>query len=166
MLNLAVDMQLYFKEIKSPVGILKLVAHEQALVAALWENEKLNRVKLAELKEDNLHAILQKTEQQLFEYFAGQRKVFDLNLDFNGTEFQNSVWKSLLAIPFGETRTYKEVAEYIGNIKAVRAVGTAIGKNPISIIVPCHRVIGINGKLVGFASGLENKGILLNLESK
>lgn len=166
MLNLAVDMQLYFKEIKSPVGILKLVAHEQALVAALWENEKLNRVKLAELKEDNLHAILQKTEQQLFEYFAGQRKVFDLNLDFNGTEFQNSVWKSLLAIPFGETRTYKEVAEYIGNIKAVRAVGTAIGKNPISIIVPCHRVIGINGKLVGFAGGLENKGILLNLESK
>lgn len=166
MLNLAVDMQLYFKEIKSPVGILKLVAHEQALVAALWENEKLNRVKLAELKEDNLHAILQKTEQQLFEYFAGQRKVFDLNLDFNGTEFQNSVWKSLLAIPFGETRTYKEVAEDIGNIKAVRAVGTAIGKNPISIIVPCHRVIGINGKLVGFAGGLENKGILLNLESK
>lgn len=166
MLNLAVDMQLYFKEIKSPVGILKLVAHEQALVAALWENEKLNRVKLAELKEDNLHAILQKTEQQLFEYFAGQRNVFDLNLDFNGTEFQNSVWKSLLAIPFGETRTYKEVAEDIGNIKAVRAVGTAIGKNPISIIVPCHRVIGINGKLVGFAGGLENKGILLNLESK
>lgn len=166
MLNLAVDMQLYFKEIKSPVGILKLVAHEQALVAVLWENEKLNRVKLAELKEDNLHAILQKTEQQLFEYFAGQRKVFDLNLDFNGTEFQNSVWKSLLAIPFGETRTYKEVAEDIGNIKAVRAVGTAIGKNPISIIVPCHRVIGINGKLVGFAGGLENKGILLNLESK
>lgn len=166
MLNLAVDMQLYFKEIKSPVGILKLVAHEQALVAVLWENEKLNRVKLAELKEDNLHAILQKTEYQLFEYFAGQRKVFDLNLDFNGTEFQNSVWKSLLAIPFGETRTYKEVAEDIGNIKAVRAVGTAIGKNPISIIVPCHRVIGINGKLVGFAGGLENKGILLNLESK
>lgn len=166
MLNLAVDMQLYFKEIKSPVGILKLVAHEQALVAVLWENEKLNRVKLAELKEDNLHAILQKTEQQLFEYFAGQRNVFDLNLDFNGTEFQNSVWKSLLAIPFGETRTYKEVAEAIGNIKAVRAVGTAIGKNPISIIVPCHRVIGINGKLVGFAGGLENKGILLNLESK
>lgn len=159
-------MQLYFKEMKSPVGHLKLVAHDQALVAVLWENEKLNRVKLAELKQDYSHPILQKTEQQLLEYFSGQRKTFDLTLDFQGTEFQKSVWNTLLQIPFGETRSYKQIAESIGNVKAVRAVGAANGKNPISIIAPCHRVIGANGKLVGFAGGLENKNILLSLESK
>ncbi|MFC6051807.1 glycosyltransferase [Acinetobacter sp. Ac_877] len=159
-------MQLYFKEMKSPVGHLKLVAHDQALVAVLWENEKLNRVKLAELKQDYSHPILQKTEQQLLEYFSGQRKIFDLALDFYGTEFQKSVWNALLQIPFGETRSYKQIAESIGNVKAVRAVGAANGKNPISIIAPCHRVIGVNGKLVGFAGGLENKNILLSLESK
>lgn len=159
-------MQLYFKEMKSPVGHLKLVAHDQALVAVLWENEKLNRVKLAELKQDYSHPILQKTEQQLLEYFSGQRKKFDLILDFQGTEFQKSVWNALLQIPFGETRSYKQIAESIGNVKAVRAVGAANGKNPISIIAPCHRVIGVNGKLVGFAGGLENKNILLSLESK
>lgn len=159
-------MQLYFKEMKSPVGHLKLVAHDQALVAVLWENEKLNRVKLAELKQDYSHPILQKTEQQLLEYFSGQRKIFDLALDFYGTEFQKSVWNALLQIPFGETRSYKQIAESIGNVKAVRAVGAANGKNPISIIAPCHRVIGANGKLVGFAGGLENKNILLSLESK
>lgn len=159
-------MQLYFKEMKSPVGHLKLVAHDQALVAVLWENEKLNRVKLAELKQDYSHPILQKTEQQLLEYFSGQRKTFDLTLDFQGTEFQKSVWNALLQIPFGETRSYKQIAESIGNVKAVRAVGAANGKNPISIIAPCHRVIGANGKLVGFAGGLENKNILLSLESK
>lgn len=159
-------MQLYFKKMKSPVGHLKLVAHDQALVAVLWENEKLNRVKLAELKQDYSHPILQKTEQQLLEYFSGQRKTFDLTLDFQGTEFQKSVWNALLQIPFGETRSYKQIAESIGNVKAVRAVGAANGKNPISIIAPCHRVIGVNGKLVGFAGGLENKNILLSLESK
>ncbi|WP_163122773.1 methylated-DNA--[protein]-cysteine S-methyltransferase [Acinetobacter portensis] len=159
-------MQLYFKKMKSPVGHLKLVAHDQALVAVLWENEKLNRVKLAELKQDYSHPILQKTEQQLLEYFSGQRKIFDLALDFYGTEFQKSVWNALLQIPFGETRSYKQIAESIGNVKAVRAVGAANGKNPISIIAPCHRVIGVNGKLVGFAGGLENKNILLSLESK
>ena len=157
-------MQLYFKEMKSPVGHLKLVAHDQALVAVLWENEKLNRVKLAELKQDYSHPILQKTEQQLLEYFSGQRKIFDLALDFYGTEFQKSVWNALLQIPFGETRSYKQIAESIGNVKAVRAVGAANGKNPISIIAPCHRVIGSSGALVGFAGGLDKKQILLSLE--
>lgn len=98
------------------------------------------------------------------EYFAGQRQVFDLPLDFEGTEFQQKVWQALLTIPFGETRSYKQIAEQIGNVKAVRAVGAANGKNPISIIAPCHRVVGANGKLVGFAGGLENKDILLKIE--
>lgn len=159
-------MQLSFMEMSSPVGVLKLVAHEHALVAVLWENENPKRVRLAELIEDQQHPILLKTQKQLNEYFSGQRQIFDLPLDFEGTEFQQKVWQALLSIPFGETRSYKDIAEQIGNVKAVRAVGAANGKNPISIIAPCHRVVGANGKLVGFAGGLENKDVLLKLESK
>ncbi|RKG37168.1 methylated-DNA--[protein]-cysteine S-methyltransferase [Acinetobacter rongchengensis] len=158
-------MQLSFMEMSSPVGWLKLVANENALVAVLWENENPKRVRLAELIEDRQHPILLETQKQLNEYFAGQRQKFELTLDFEGTEFQQKVWQALLSIPFGETRSYKDIAEQIGNVKAVRAVGAANGKNPISIIAPCHRVVGANGKLVGFAGGLENKDILLKLES-
>ena len=158
-------MQLSFLEMASPVGLLKLVAHDQALVAVLWENENPKRVRLAELIENRQHPILLETQKQLNEYFSGQRQVFDLPLDFEGTEFQQKVWHTLLTIPFGETRSYKDIAAQIGNVKAVRAVGAANGKNPISIIAPCHRVVGANGKLVGFAGGLENKDILLKLES-
>ncbi|AYO55324.1 methylated-DNA--[protein]-cysteine S-methyltransferase [Acinetobacter wuhouensis] len=157
-------MKLSFMEMASLVGQLKLVATETALVAVLWENENPNRVRLAELIEDIQHPILLETQKQLNEYFAGQRQVFDLPLDFEGTEFQQKVWQALLTIPFGETRSYKQIAEQIGNVKAVRAVGAANGKNPISIIAPCHRVVGANGKLVGFAGGLENKDILLKIE--
>lgn len=157
-------MQLYFKEIDSPVGLLKLVAHDQALVAVLWENESPNRVRVATLIEDQNHPVLLNTQQQLTEYFNQTRTIFDLALDFQGTDFQKKVWQALLTIPFGETRSYKQIAEQIGNVEAVRAVGAANGKNPISIIAPCHRVVGANGKLVGFAGGLENKEILLKIE--
>ena len=157
-------MKLAFMEMASPVGQLKLVATETALVAVLWENENPNRVRLAELIENVQHPILLETQKQLNEYFEGQRQVFDLPLDFEGTEFQQKVWQALLTIPFGETRSYKQIAEQIGNVKAVRAVGAGNGKNPISIITPCHRVVGANGKLVGFAGGLENKDVLLQLE--
>lgn len=157
-------MQLSYQFLDSPVGQLKLVAHETALVAVLWENENPNRVRLAALVEDLQHPILLKTAQQLNEYFAGKRQQFDLPLDFEGTAFQQQVWQALLTIPFGETRSYKQIAEQIGNVKAVRAVGAANGKNPISIIAPCHRVVGANGKLVGFAGGLGNKEILLKIE--
>lgn len=159
-------MQLSYIEMDSPVGRLKLVAHDQALVAVLWENENPKRVRLAELIEQPQHPILLATQQQLNEYFAGNRQQFNLPLDFEGTEFQQKVWQALLSIPFGETRSYKQIAEQIGNVKAVRAVGAANGKNPISIIAPCHRVVGANGKLVGFAGGLDNKEILLQLESQ
>ncbi len=159
-------MQLYNKKIQTPVGQLTLVAHDQALVAVLWENDDPTRVKLSESFEQNDHPLLAEVEKQLAEYFAGQRTQFNIPLDFHGTAFQKSVWSTLLKIPFGETRSYKQIAESIGNVKAVRAVGAANGKNPISIIAPCHRVIGANGKLVGFAGGLKNKDILLNLESK
>jgi methylated-DNA-[protein]-cysteine S-methyltransferase len=158
-------MKLAFMEMPSPVGILKLVATENALVAVLWENENPKRVRLAELIEQVNHPILLETQKQLREYFAGTRQQFDLPLDFEGTVFQKKVWQALLSIPFGETRSYRDIAEQVGNIKAVRAVGAANGKNPISIIAPCHRVVGVNGKLVGFAGGLNNKEILLRLES-
>jgi len=157
-------MKLAFMEMASPVGTLKLVANDTALVAVLWENENPKRVRLAELIEQTHHPILLETQKQLSEYFAGKRQQFDLPLDFEGTEFQQKVWQALLTIPFGETRSYRDIAEQVGNVKAVRAVGAANGKNPISIIAPCHRVVGANGKLVGFAGGLDNKEILLKLE--
>ena len=158
-------MKLSFMEMASPVGTLKLVANDTALVAVLWENENPKRIRLAELIEQVNHPILLATQKQLTEYFAGTRQQFDLPLDFEGTEFQKKVWQALLTIPFGETRSYRDIAEQVGNVKAVRAVGAANGKNPISIIAPCHRVVGANGKLVGFAGGLDNKEILLKLES-
>lgn len=157
-------MKLSYMHLTSPVGQLKLVANAHALVAVLWENENPKRVRLAELLEEAQHPVLLETARQLNEYFAGQRRQFDLPLDFEGTAFQQKVWQALLSIPFGETRSYKQIAEQIGHAKAVRAVGAANGKNPISIIAPCHRVVGANGKLVGFAGGLENKSILLEIE--
>ena len=157
-------MQLSFMYMLTPVGQLKLVANETALVAVLWQNENPKRVRLEELLEQHDHPILCEAQQQLAEYFAGTRQQFDLPLDFDGTYFQKQVWQALLQIPYGETRSYKQIAEQLGNPKAVRAVGAASGKNPISIIAPCHRVIGASGKLVGFAGGLDNKQILLKLE--
>ena len=159
-------MQLVYMYMDSPVGALKLVAHDQALVAVMWDNEDHKRVRLAELIESPQHPMLHKVKQQLEQYFAGQRQQFDLPLDFQGTDFQQQVWQALLTIPYGETRSYKEIALQIGNAKAVRAVGAANGKNPISIIAPCHRVIGASGALVGFAGGLDKKQILLSLEQQ
>ena len=157
-------MQLVYMYMDSPVGALKLVAHDHALVAVMWDNEDHKRVRLAELIENIQHPMLLKVKQQLEQYFAGQRQQFNLPLDFQGTDFQQQVWRALLTIPYGETRSYKDIALQIGNEKAVRAVGAANGRNPISIIAPCHRVIGSGGALVGFAGGLDKKQILLSLE--
>jgi len=110
--------------------------------------------------------VLLETEQQLNDYFAGKRKKFSIKFDFAGTDFQKKVWETLAAIPFGETPSYGEIARRIGRPDAARAVGAAIGRNPISIAVPCHRVIGSNGKLTGFAGGLHTKASLLSLESE
>lgn len=148
----------------SPVGELKLVASASGLAAILWENDNPNRVRLGEMADGADHPVLIETERQLNEYFAGKRKTFSVVLDFSGTEFQKAVWNALLTIPYGETRSYGDIAVQLGNPKAVRAVGAANGKNPISIIAPCHRVIGSDGKLTGFAGGLEAKSLLLRLE--
>lgn len=158
-------MSYSYKTMKSPVGELKLVASEKGLAAILWENESLKRVPLNYLKEDKNNPILLETEKQLNDYFSGTLKHFSLQLDVTGTPFQQKVWNALSTIPFGETRSYAQIAGQIGNPKAVRAVGAANGKNPVSIVVPCHRVIGSNGTLTGFAGGLEIKAFLLGIES-
>lgn len=152
------------KVIDSPVGPLKLVASERGLAAILWENDNPRRVPLGEVIESDDDPILLETERQLREYFSGQRTEFALPLDFQGTEFQQRVWRALLGIPFGETRSYAQIAAQIGCPAAVRAVGAANGRNPLSIIAPCHRVVGSNGQLTGFAGGLETKAKLLSME--
>jgi len=149
---------------RSPVGLLTLIGSDDGLAAILWENDKPGRVPLDVVAEDAGHPILRDTERQLAEYFAGRRRTFDIPLDFAGTAFQKMVWQALLTIPFGETRSYAQIAEQIGHPQAVRAVGAANGRNPISIVTPCHRVIGSTGKLTGFAGGLATKAFLLRLE--
>lgn len=157
-------MTYHYKLMPSPVGELTLVARDGKLSAILWEVERANRVRLGELIEAHDSPVLLETERQLQEYFAGTRNQFELALDFTGTDFQKQVWQALLTIPFGETRSYSQIAQQIGNPKAVRAVGAANGRNPISIIAPCYRVIGASGGLTGFAGGLAAKQYLLALE--
>jgi len=158
-------ISLVYKTIKSPIGKLKLVASEKGLVAIMWERDSPRRVPLGELISNLRHPVLVETERQLREYFAGKRKSSSIGLDLRGTHFQKNVWEALLAIPFGETRSYGQLAKQLGIPRATRAVGAANGRNPVSIIVPCHRVIGASGKLTGFAGGLRGKAHLLNLES-
>ena len=144
----------------SPVGRL-LVELENGFLVGLDFADGIQ----AEGKNGNESALLANVSMQLDEYFRGARKNFDLPLNPAGTEFQRKVWDALLAIPYGETRTYREIAEAAGCPRGFRAVGMANNKNPIAIIIPCHRVIGSNGKLVGYAGGLGRKEALLALEA-
>ena len=133
------------------------------------ENGAITRVTWSKIPSDALEEetpLILQCKKQLEEYFAGERKAFDLPLAPKGTEFQQKVWKALTEIPYGETRTYGEIAAAVGNPKGARAVGMANNKNPIGIIIPCHRVVGANGKLVGYAGGMEKKAFLLELEQK
>lgn len=157
-------MNLAYRVIESRVGELKLIASDKGLVAILWENDDPKRVRLGDSREEKEHPILVKAARQLDEYFAGKRSSFTVPLDMRGTRFQRSVWEALLSIPFGETRSYGELARGLGNVQAARAVGAATGRNPISIIVPCHRLVGSMGQLTGFAGGLEAKACLLTIE--
>jgi methylated-DNA-[protein]-cysteine S-methyltransferase len=157
-------MSYSYKLFDSPVGELKLVASEKGLVAILWPDDNPARVRLNSLIGDTENPILLETERQLRAYFAGNLKEFTLPLDPHGTAFQKRVWDALLTIPFGETRSYAQIARQIGTPTAYRAVGAANGRNPLSIVAPCHRVIGTNGALTGFAGGLATKQKLLALE--
>jgi methylated-DNA-[protein]-cysteine S-methyltransferase len=158
-------LQHFGTTLDSPVGTLSLVATDRALVALVWRREGHGRVPFDSAVDNSNHPVLRETLRQLREYFAGTRRAFDIPLEFRGTEFQQRVWSVLLTIPYGETRTYRQIAEQIDNPTAVRAVGAANGRNPISIIAPCHRVIGMNGDLTGFGGGLDAKAHLLALEA-
>lgn len=146
---------------QSPVGWFKLTANDHSLLSL-----ELNAQPITSMKHSVSHPILMKTHTELSEYFDGKRKIFSIPLAFHGTDFQMQCWKALADIPYGETRSYKDVAINILNPKAVRAVGMANNRNKIAIIIPCHRVIGSNGKLVGFGGGLTMKEWLLAHEKR
>lgn len=157
------------KHYSSPLGPMILVASDQALVGAWFDDQDHLPSELQ--GQSAWHTapeqpVLRHASRQLKEYFEGQRKVFELPLDLSfGTPFQQSVWQALLKIPFGHSCCYADVASNIGKHSAMRAVGAAVGRNPLSIIVACHRVIGADGSLTGYAGGLERKTFLLQLES-
>ena len=152
--------------IASPVGALTLIASERGLAAILWENDDPKRVRLGETRLDAEDAILLEAERELDEYFAGGRVSFATPLDPAGTAFHKTVWAALTAIPYGETLSYGALAARIGMPTGARAVGAAVGRNPLSIMTPCHRAIGADGSLVGFAGGLPAKRLLLDLERR
>ncbi len=154
------------KVIESPIGSLQLIASGDGLVAVLWNDGRPGKSNLGEVVEEQHNPVLLETERQLHEYFSGQRQSFSLKLHFTGTPFQRRVWAALLTIPYGETRSYAQIARQIGSPQAVRAVGAANGRNPIPIIAPCHRVIGSDGTLTGFGGGLDRKARLLALEQE
>ena len=149
---------LFNKTINSRIGYLRITANENALLSISFID---NNIDVAE----NTNLIIEETITQLNEYFEGKRKTFSVKLSPKGTDFQKQVWNELLNIPFGKKASYSDVAIAIGNPKAVRAIGNANNKNPIPIIIPCHRVIGKSGKLVGYASGLDIKIALLETET-
>ena len=153
-----------YKLMTSPVGTLRLVASDKGLAGVWFERTRPGRTQPRGDVKNAKHPVLVAAERQLGEYFAGRRKAFDLKLDFVGTEFQKSVWKALLTIPFGQTRSYGEIARQVGRPSASRAVGAANGRNPVAIVAPCHRVIGSTGALTGFGGGLDVKEQLLRLE--
>ena len=150
----------------APFGTVRLVATQRALVAVLWPDERPGRVKFATDPQAGTNSVLDRAEAQLGEYFDGTRRHFDLPLELRGTEFQQQVWQSLAEIPFGETSTYGKQAAAIGRPRAIRAVGSANGRNPLSIVLPCHRIVGADGKLTGFAGGLDTKRWLLDHEER
>jgi len=157
-------MTTLYTEMKSPLGTLLLTAENGSLIGVHFPGQKHDRPRQPHWQRADDEPVLAQARAQLAEYFAGQRTRFDLPLDPRGTSFQQAVWRALLAVPFGGTSTYGAIAAAIRKPSAVRAVGSAIGANPISIVVPCHRVIGRDGSLTGYAGGLERKAKLLALE--
>ncbi|MGI9526225.1 MAG: methylated-DNA--[protein]-cysteine S-methyltransferase [Weeksellaceae bacterium] len=162
---------LYYSTLKTPIGELQIYATENGIRYLNYKDSHKIRFIEKALQKETLETINSKNKQiilvekQLKEYFNGIRQNFDIPLDMIGTEFQKTVWNSLLKIPYGKTMSYLEQSKSINNPKAVRAVANANGRNPISIIIPCHRVIGTNGKLTGYAGGIQRKKFLLNLEN-
>lgn len=148
----------YISSYESPLGFLILKSDGQSITEISFSE--------SDIQEQNSCPVLENCKEQLGNYFSGKLPVFDLPLKPEGTGFQQSVWAELLKIPYGETITYMELAVRLGDVKAIRAVGTANGRNPIAIIIPCHRVIGAGNKLTGYAGGIWRKKALLELEMK
>ena len=154
--------------VESPVGTLTVVAGSAGIRAILWPDDDPARVALPRVVDDidRDSPVLTEAVQQLTQYFGGERTVFDLPLDLAGTAFQRQAWQALSAIPFGSTVSYAEQATRMGDRRKARAVGAANGRNPLSIVVPCHRVVGSNGSLTGFAGGTDAKRWLLHHEAR
>ncbi len=149
----------YIGYCKSPVGMIEITGSDAGITSIYFiDDHKIDFKNSSPMMDDAV--------RQLKEYFEGTRKEFDMKLDLQGTEFQLQVWQELMKIPYGKTISYLQLAKRIGNPKSIRAAATANGKNPISIVVPCHRVIGADGKLVGYSGGLSRKEFLLKLENK
>lgn len=150
-------MKVHTTYYSSPIGLIEITGNENGITSLYFvDNKKENSTKI--------HPLLKECVFQLDEYFNGIRKEFALKIDLKGTEFQKKVWKQLEKIPFGKTKSYLQISKQIGDSNATRAVGNANGSNPISILIPCHRVIGSNGKLIGYGGGLWRKEWLLNHE--
>ena len=149
---------MFYSYYESPIGLMEMKATEEDLISVEFV-EKIRNV-------ETENGVTKECGKQLKEYFFGKRKEFNLPIKLEGTEFQQKVWRELCKIQYGKISTYKEMAKNAGNVKAVRAVGTAIAKNPIAIIVPCHRVIGSNGSMTGYAYGISKKEKLLDFEAK
>ncbi len=147
----------YKSHLETPIGTLEIKADEENILSILFLDDSI-------IETENTNAVIEICKLQLAEYFAEKRKEFDLPLRFSGTEFQNKVWRQLQTISFGKTISYLQMAKNLGDPKCIRAAGTANGKNPFAILVPCHRVIGSNGDLIGYAGGLWRKQWLLEHE--
>ena len=155
----------YYDFYESPHGQMLLVAEGEGLCGVHFEGEKYYPQVDAQWRRDAQHAALRQAKRELAEYFGGERKRFDIAIAPVGTPFQQSVWKAISTVEFGDTITYGELARRAGSPGSVRAAGAATGRNPITIIVPCHRIVGANGSLTGYAGGLDRKRALLALES-
>jgi methylated-DNA-[protein]-cysteine S-methyltransferase len=156
----------YYNYFESPYGRMLLVADDKALTGAYFAKQKYLPCIEADWKRDSRHAPLVRAKRELAEYFCGKRKSFSVRLAPRGTPFQRSVWKAISRVRFGRTIPYAELARRAGRPGSARAAGAATGRNPIGIIVPCHRIVGSNGSLTGYAGGLAKKRALLALEAR
>jgi methylated-DNA-[protein]-cysteine S-methyltransferase len=155
----------YYDTCKSPQGEILLLASDKGLEGVFFEDQKYHPQRQDDWRRDPHHKVLRQARRELEEYFDGRRKRFQVALEPGGTAFQREVWDAIATVPFGETITYAELAERAGHPGSARAAGAATGRNPIGIIVPCHRIVGADGDLTGYAGGLERKKALLELET-
>jgi methylated-DNA-[protein]-cysteine S-methyltransferase len=158
-------MQTWFITFKTPLGEMLLLATPRGIAGAWFVvGHRYIPEVLVDCADGSRHKMLQRARKQILEYFAGKRTTFDVTLDLQGTPFQQQVWTALVGIPYGKTTTYGAICKFLKAPKAARAVGGAVGHNPVSIIVPCHRVVGSDGSLTGYGGGLDRKLALLELE--